>query len=72
MNSKALTYLNLTEIASIPEVKELTLMLNHTPRPPKIKGRVVDVRTEPKIGRNEPCPCDSGKKYKRCCINNKT
>ena len=25
------------------------------------------VRTEPKIGRNEPCPCGSGKKYKRCC-----
>ena len=24
-------------------------------------------RTEPKIGRNEPCPCGSGKKYKRCC-----
>jgi len=21
----------------------------------------------PKIGRNEPCPCGSGKKYKRCC-----
>lgn len=20
-----------------------------------------------KTGRNEPCPCDSGKKYKRCC-----
>lgn len=20
-----------------------------------------------KVGRNEPCPCDSGKKYKRCC-----
>lgn len=27
------------------------------------------VRTEPKIGRNEPCPCGSGKKYKNCCIN---
>ena len=27
------------------------------------------VRTEPKIGRNEPCPCGSGKKYKICCIN---
>ncbi len=25
------------------------------------------VRSEPKIGRNEPCPCGSGKKYKRCC-----
>ncbi len=24
------------------------------------------VRTEPKIGRNEPCPCGSGKKYKHC------
>jgi uncharacterized protein YecA (UPF0149 family) len=25
------------------------------------------VRNEAKIGRNEPCPCGSGKKYKRCC-----
>ena len=24
-------------------------------------------RTEKKIGRNEPCPCGSGRKYKRCC-----
>ncbi len=24
------------------------------------------VREEPKIGRNDPCPCGSGKKYKRC------
>ena len=22
-----------------------------------------------KIGRNEPCPCGSGKKYKKCCLN---
>ena len=21
-----------------------------------------------KIGRNDPCPCGSGKKYKRCCL----
>ncbi len=25
------------------------------------------VRANPKIGRNEPCPCGSGKKYKHCC-----
>ena len=25
-------------------------------------------RTERKIGRNEKCPCGSGKKYKKCCI----
>jgi curved DNA-binding protein CbpA len=24
-------------------------------------------RAEPKVGRNDPCPCGSGKKYKRCC-----
>lgn len=24
-------------------------------------------RVESKIGRNEPCPCGSGKKYKKCC-----
>jgi len=23
----------------------------------------------PKIGRNAPCPCGSGKKYKKCCLN---
>ncbi|WP_414731805.1 SEC-C metal-binding domain-containing protein [Aeromonas veronii] len=22
-----------------------------------------------KIGRNEPCPCGSGKKYKQCCLH---
>ncbi|HEY6610826.1 MAG TPA: preprotein translocase subunit SecA [Pseudomonas sp.] len=27
---------------------------------------VAAVRQEPKIGRNEPCPCGSGKKYKHC------
>jgi hypothetical protein len=25
------------------------------------------VRSEPKIGRNAPCPCGSGKKHKKCC-----
>lgn len=24
-------------------------------------------RSEPKVGRNDPCPCGSGKKYKKCC-----
>jgi SEC-C motif-containing protein len=25
------------------------------------------VRSVPKTGRNDPCPCGSGKKYKKCC-----
>ncbi|WP_197030781.1 SEC-C metal-binding domain-containing protein, partial [Halomonas sp. BC04] len=24
-------------------------------------------REGPKVGRNDPCPCGSGKKYKQCC-----
>ena len=27
----------------------------------------IPVRTTPKIGRNDPCPCGSGRKYKKCC-----
>jgi len=33
-------------------------------QPPKVKQYI---RTAPKIGRNQPCPCGSGKKYKKCC-----
>ena len=29
------------------------------------------VNEEPKVGRNDPCPCGSGKKYKNCCGRNK-
>jgi uncharacterized protein YecA (UPF0149 family) len=25
------------------------------------------VRPEPKVGRNDSCPCESGKKFKKCC-----
>ncbi len=25
------------------------------------------VRSGEKVGRNDPCPCGSGKKYKKCC-----
>ena len=31
------------------------------------KPRPEPVRTGPKVGRNAPCPCGSGKKYKQCC-----
>jgi uncharacterized protein len=27
------------------------------------------VVSKPKVGRNEPCPCGSGKKYKKCCLH---
>ncbi|MBD3380537.1 MAG: preprotein translocase subunit SecA [Candidatus Omnitrophica bacterium] len=37
--------------------------------PPPRPGQKNDpfVRKQPKVGRNDPCPCGSGKKYKKCC-----
>jgi len=29
--------------------------------------RQPQTRAQPKVGRNDPCPCGSGKKYKKCC-----
>ena len=38
-------------------IADLEILLN----PPKT------VTAETKVGRNEPCPCGSGKKHKQCC-----
>jgi hypothetical protein len=45
--------------------------LNKLPRekPPVVIGGSYSVRRPvPKLGRNEPCHCGSGKKYKKCCL----
>ncbi|MFA6290701.1 MAG: DUF1186 domain-containing protein [Victivallales bacterium] len=34
-------------------------------------GQETYVRETPKIGRNDPCPCGSGNKYKKCCLQKK-
>ena len=47
------------EILTVDERKSLTKEFNRS----KI------VVNEDKIGRNDPCPCGSGKKYKKCCLN---
>ena len=31
------------------------------------KKKPQPIRAQPSVGRNEPCPCGSGKKYKKCC-----
>ena len=33
----------------------------------KQKAKSVPIKNEKKVGRNDPCPCGSGKKYKNCC-----
>jgi hypothetical protein len=49
---------------------------NYSPQATALLGQAAEgpatmappfVRTEARVGRNEPCPCGSGKKYKKCC-----
>jgi hypothetical protein len=48
--------------------------LARNPRPNKLPALpqpapIANPPTGPKVGRNDPCPCRSGKKYKHCCLN---
>lgn len=47
--------------------------LNNNANAPRKSGAASTtvVNNEPKVGRNDPCPCGSGKKYKNCCGRNK-
>ena len=70
-------------IAGDEEDVEIALRLRErraTPRPryqmmpasqfgPSDESRDTDVSARPlRVGRNDPCPCGSGKKYKKCCL----
>jgi preprotein translocase subunit SecA len=59
-----------TQEAPVQKKERLTESRNEpatndgAPEPPKPKAQ--PIRVEAKIGRNDPCPCGSGKKYKAC------
>ena len=60
-------------IASITKLMTVLLTLEHT-KPSDVVSEAVEavskakpVRSGPKVGRNDPCPCGSGKKHKNCC-----
>ena len=43
---------------------------NSTPQESKEVSHIPVTNEGPKVGRNDPCPCGSGKKYKKCCGKN--
>ena len=51
------------------EIKEETKpqMVTQAPTSERLIQHGPYKRTSPKIGRNDKCPCGSGKKYKNCC-----
>ncbi len=44
------------------------VLKGHTPEEAANMQAGTFVRQGPKVGRNDPCPCGSGKKYKNCCL----
>lgn len=54
--------------AAVRALNELSILLGDTAEANWEAGQT-RIRAAPKVGRNEPCPCGSGKKYKKCCFN---
>ncbi|MGB2260979.1 MAG: preprotein translocase subunit SecA [Luminiphilus sp.] len=48
------------QASALPEAEQESAQQAEAPQQPM-------VRDTPKVGRNDPCPCGSGKKYKQCC-----
>jgi hypothetical protein len=44
----------------------VNMLLNNAPIQ-TAQADVIDMQSKKKIGRNDPCPCGSGKKFKKCC-----
>jgi preprotein translocase subunit SecA len=56
-------------LKSIPPEKtsrKKTTAKKSTSQKKPVKKKIPEV----KVGRNDPCPCGSGKKYKKCCGKN--
>jgi preprotein translocase subunit SecA len=50
--------------------KEEPIKREQVAKPAEMRGEIATQKkasSEKKVGRNDPCPCGSGKKYKKCC-----
>ena len=56
--------------AEIRQNTEREQVIKGTPNEDKSKVKKQTPKRVKKVGRNEPCPCGSGKKYKQCCGKN--
>jgi preprotein translocase subunit SecA len=57
-------------VFGVPTATHPSPLRSRAPQPARVGGDDAEVKTvrreEPKVGRNDPCPCGSGKKYKKC------
>jgi len=61
---KGLSYLN---VKREPVERERVNQVMYTNASEEGNGNKKTVKNDTKVGRNDPCPCGSGKKYKSCC-----
>ena len=59
-------YIYLAEIRQNLERKQVAKPIRATSGKEEVKKQPIK-RAAKKVGRNDPCPCGSGKKYKQCC-----
>lgn len=65
--------MNDKQVQSVREVPDTTAYRFENPHSDERTRRmfarpVTLVRKYPKVGRNDMCPCGSGKKFKKCCL----
>jgi uncharacterized protein len=53
---------------SLPFVSEIAAHWQRQSQEAEMPVQGTVAKTNPKTGRNEPCPCGSGRKYKKCCL----
>ena len=58
---------NVKENQNIQTSRQSFIQDNKNTNEKKKKPQFAPIKKEKKINRNEPCPCGSGKKYKKCC-----
>jgi hypothetical protein len=57
----------------LPKIIKLKKLINRSLREsdPDVQVSATVTRTSQRVGRNDTCPCGSGRKYKQCCIRKK-
>ena len=51
-----------------PEVARFIKPMKLDPTPKQLSRNPVDPTAKGRVGRNEPYPCNSGRKFKKCCL----
>ena len=61
--------MDMDEVESMQQAVEKSARQLYRYFRPPMGGQSVPIKAEPKVGRNDPCPCGSGKKFKKCCLH---